>query len=221
VNREHLEILKLQFEDFLFGRAYADHMDFFSPDILDSGPFLSLRVLSLSHISFEDALEEYWSFFGGLTHLRSLRLHQCHFVLHFLDALVDLSEIPRLNSFEITFDEPYQRIFRTGEHPLKRFLQAFEGLEELYVAIGNTTCGPKSFMNSILHHRSTLRRWVHHHTAYDDRDEFLTFILDADPGWTNYVGGIFGEVRLECVGLCLSPSILVCMLSAPLPNFRP
>jgi hypothetical protein len=209
-NREHLEVLELEFTD---GYRFLDQVPLFTNDALRSilypSVVPSLQVLSLSYMSFEAALE-------GipcplcLPQLRSLKLHCCPYALGFLNAVVNSSNILSLKSFEISFDEQSEdHTYR--ERPVQRFLQAFEGLEELFMAMENTLDNPESFMDSILHHKSTLRRWVQHHRGDwpNQDDDFFETIRDFDEGWSNRLGSIFSETKLESVGLCIEPSALV------------
>lgn len=99
------------------------------------------------------------------------------------------------------------------------FLESFEGLEELNIAFRKLEFDFSSLSNAILHHQSTLKSLAIHHRG-DMRDDTTHHTSVDNDVPLNYVYAsgttpldIFRKLRLESLGICISPSILVSDLS--------
>jgi hypothetical protein len=211
-NCEHLESLEIET---IADRTYAMPINGFTSDIARSEVaihFASLRHLSLSNVSFKEAYRRMASAFR-LEKLQTLRLCNCPYTLQFLDNIAKSSNIIRLRSFEVVFNESRDNEVYDETHPIGQFLMAFEGLEELYISIQNNTVGPiKPFLNPILHHSRTLRRLIHHERGmetYEENGDRYELTYDYELPLEQGIDRALGMTALENVGFCISPSCLV------------
>lgn len=166
--------------------------------------FSELTDLALSNISFQDAASELACAFNG-NMLRSLRLHNCRDCPSFLRALVDSATGIRLKLFHLSVND---RDPEVGKWAVRRFLEAFDGLEELGLLI-KPGAATLSYWVSATHHKSTLKRFIYHERIDPGRENRF---LDIYPvvERTGSIGGIpevgFGkylaELDLECLAVC-------------------
>jgi len=180
--------------------------------------FPALKQLSLSAVSFEHAQMEMAHAFS-LSSLGSLKLCFCPGWEDLLRHITSSHQQIRLRSLEIQSDLDYN----DGDEEastISAFLQIFEGLQELFIstsAPSETLC----IWRSMLHHKSTLRRFVHHQRSvnldetspnYEERCDLpdLSFVskdikkLIKDPSQNP-----FSDLDLECIGLCCIPKFLI------------
>jgi len=61
----------------------------------------------------------------------------------------------RLTSFELNFTGQWDDL-----EPLVRFVKSFEGLEDLYISFPAFASPTDEYWESVLHHKSTLKRVV-------------------------------------------------------------
>ena len=179
--------------------------------------FPALTSVSLSNISFDGAAAELACAFNG-SMLRKLKLQNCRGCAEFLLALIDADKILRLKMFHLSIDDR-----DTKEAPVNKFLEAFEGLEELGLLIKPGMATP-NYWNSVIHHKSTLKRFVYHERRYkyhalSSREDSYEFLDDQpftqrEDRPENYSEASFGELLawsgLECLALCDDLASLVC-----------
>lgn len=181
--------------------------------------FPALTSVSLSNISFNGAAAELACAFNG-SMLRNLKLQNCRDCAKFLLALIDSDKIIRLKLFHLSIDDRDPK-----EAPVNKFLEAFEGLEELGLLIKPGMATPK-YWNSVIHHKSTLKRFVYHERCfnYDTRlsgrgDEHKEFVdnlpfTEREDSTADNIEASFGELLawsgLECLALCDDLGSLVC-----------
>jgi hypothetical protein len=187
--------------------------------------FPALRVLSLSKVSLRSAITEMMYAFN-FSWLRSLKLRFCPGAEEFLIRVIDSGQTVRLTSLE--FQADIEEEHRDISDTVSTFLEAFEGLEEFFFS----DPGPSWTMalwRSMLHHKGTLTRFVHHQRVVnldEDDSDFEELcdlrdlsLLDRDTAELNGSPSQnpLGELNLECIGLCCAPVLLVCVLS---PEYR-
>jgi hypothetical protein len=196
--------------------------NFFASNILElsSGSlkqmFPALQVLSLSAVSFKSAAKEIAHAFN-FGSVRSLKLRFCPGWEDFLQHVSQSNQQIRLKSLEIQYTIYYEDL--VIEDTISDFLRTFEGLEELFVS----TSSPSETVEvwrSVLCHKSTLRRFVHHQRSIDTDPNSRNFERECDlPDLSFYPEDIAGlmdasqnplsELNLECIGLCCIPKFLV------------
>ena len=197
-NRKSLEELSLDLivcsED---NNAFV--LEVFKP-VKSRGITLLLKALSLSAFSFHSITYEMIHAFN-LGNLRSLKLLRCPDSLSFLEAVVASCHAIRLTSFELVLGS------ETPEtpHALQIFLQAFKGLENLFISINNPEDIEYPYWRSILHRRATLKRIVYHErSGHSDLGMGRWRLLSAIDTHRRPI-----VPRLESIGICSSPSLMV------------
>ncbi|PGH01978.1 hypothetical protein GX51_04910 [Blastomyces parvus] len=145
-----------------------------------------------------------------LEQLDSLKLLHCKRTLSFFERVMQLNRTIRLKSFELAVNDSDDGAIR----PLHRgviedFLMSFEGLEELYLwdLIYQHNCEP-SLVNGILHHKSTLRRLVHHWRGFVTLPSINFWFCEYPLPWHDCADLVFQNISLECFGFTLMPSVL-------------
>jgi len=138
--------------------------------------------------------------------LRSLTIQNCPGINNLLDLLAksNQSQGLKLTSFEIG----YSLFMVSGSfdlHPLARFLRSFQGLEDLFILCSNFADFPLSYWESILCHKSTLRRFIH-----QQREVRLNLSMEETQG----IRRLLQEISLECLGLCFELRSLVSSLAS-------
>ncbi|MCJ1380808.1 hypothetical protein MMC17_003917 [Xylographa soralifera] len=118
--------------------------------------FPFLRELRLSEVHFDFAAME-MACALNMTNLRSLKLHKCPGYLELLDSITKALQPIRLTSFELLDYEDNDDI-----SIIANFLEAFTGLQELYLSHSYDVGLMGDFWPSISHHKSSLKRLVYH-----------------------------------------------------------
>lgn len=176
-NAHHLEEVKINYASFLGGanlqRESNDENQFVHgilrvPRKARSLLFQSLRKLTLSHITFQNGVEDLISAFN-FPQLFSLKLRDCWRTNHMFDAIVSASSKMRLTSFELNLTG--QCLDQYDLLPLTRFLRSFEGLEDLFLLCNPSTDQLEQNWLSALHHKSTLKGLVYQESTLYDRHE--------------------------------------------------
>jgi hypothetical protein len=182
--------------------------------------FSNLRLLDLTAVSFTPGNNErekkrtldriYNSFDFGT--LLSLRLRHCQGWEALLELLTCSTKPMRLKSLEI--QSSHQDDAWDEYNTLIAFIQTFQGLEELAVY---TTAPLESIdlWQAMLHHRTTLRRFVQHQRSLNLREEEtdLPDLSFCDPEDANKgkdgSGNPLGQLDLVSLGLCCIPRFMV------------
>ncbi len=213
----------------------------FARDILevDTGriqKFSGLRALSLSAVSFlatgvnTSDTSDYLDIFPqraqtadsilsifDFSLLRSLNLRSCPGWEELLELLTKSPRLLRLTSLEL--QSAIQDEFHHGL-VIEAFIESLEGLEELflYTHLNSTTL---DIWRSVLHHKATLKRFVHHHQSLNTDDESpmsqqesdvpdLSLLLKDVAGFYNDPSlNPLGGLELKSVGLCCTPEFMV------------
>ncbi|KAH7309938.1 hypothetical protein BKA65DRAFT_167871 [Rhexocercosporidium sp. MPI-PUGE-AT-0058] len=119
--------------------------------------FPALKIASLSAVSFLRAKVELAQALN-IGQLRTLKLRDCRGTN---DLLADSPEALQLTSFELTKSGRYLDDWELM--PLVRILKSFQSLEQLSLLCdGRRDPLIEDYWRSILHHRSTLKQFVHH-----------------------------------------------------------
>jgi hypothetical protein len=117
-----------------------------------------------------------------------------------LDMLAGSQQSIRLTSFELNFAGFY--LEQRNIMPLARFLQSFEGLEDLYILCPEFVNLTEEYWHSIFHHKSTLKRLVHQQVGvYLDPE----YVQSSD----RPIGALLKQGNLKCLGICCRPNDLV------------
>lgn len=197
-----------------------DSRDFFVRRILAippggrKGMFSALQLLSLSGVSLIDFPEEITEAFDFKT-LRSLKLRLCPGWDDFLQHACQSCQPIALKSLEIQITDDIEDNFRDT---ISEFLESFEGLEKLFIST-NSARDPLDLWYAALHHKSTLRRFVHHVRggasedgfSYEDMDRpdlsFTQKEIKSFGGW--FLNNPLHKLDLECIGFSCRPQYLV------------
>ncbi|KAF2490401.1 hypothetical protein BU16DRAFT_622012 [Lophium mytilinum] len=226
LNSMHLR--KLELDLIATGLMYdnSDYGDnFFADHVLRVSPHERTRIcqtletLSLSAVDFQFAQGAIACAFD-LGSLTSLKLRWCpgwqDFLLH---AGLEGQPI-RLKSLEIQSDSEAEMAYT---HTMYLFLGRFEGLEELIISTASRG-GTLAIWNSLLHHKSTLKRFFHRQRGWDNDEECDFPDLSLSPSeiamLTEHPSkNPFCDFDLECVALGCGPDITKLLLS-PLTTKR-
>jgi hypothetical protein len=167
--------------------------------------FPGLKIASLSAVSFLRAKAELAQALN-LSQLRTLKLRNCRGTNDRLTMLADSSETLHLTSFELTKSRRYLDDWELM--PLVRFLESFQGLEELSLLCDGTR-DPliEEGWRSILHHCSTLKRFVHHQREVELDHEYkvITIYQHDLSEWYVQIMDLVLKTSLDCIGFCCSP----------------
>jgi hypothetical protein len=164
--------------------------------------FPSLRIALLSAVPFRVATAEIAQALN-FSHLRTLRLRNCQGTKELLELLANSPEIIRLTSFELT--KPGAGLDGWGMTPLAKFLMSFQGLKDLYVLCdGRGNALTEDYWRSILHHQSTLQRFVHHQreVEVDSQHNVSLIYLRELSEWHTSVQQVVLGTHLDCIGFC-------------------
>lgn len=169
--------------------------------------FPSLEALSLSALSLQSAMDELACAFN-ISGLRSLKLHNCPYSSALLEATVDSSQAIKPTSLELVVDEEDECF---GLRAVSRCLEAFEGLQNLYILIHNPEDITHSYWHSILHHRLTLKRLVYHErsTNLDEDADRSELSCDDELSGASGMYSLSHEPGLESIGICGTLSDMV------------
>ncbi|PGH28185.1 hypothetical protein AJ80_00075 [Polytolypa hystricis UAMH7299] len=196
--------------------------------------FPALRKLSLSSVSLRPMEKEFLSALNR-PQLCSLKLRLCDDWEAFLEHAIDSKQQVNLKSLEIhsapDYDLDYDLAFELEEdHILPIFLNSFDGLEELFIH-GTAPLAVPDLWRAALHHKSTLRKFVHHRRAINNDDNSrhydeavdcpdLSFVLKICADLSEEPGGnTLAGLDLECLGTCCHPEYLKPII-APLRSER-
>jgi hypothetical protein len=182
--------------------------------------FPTVTVLSLSNIPFgSDAQDMAHVFDWGL--LRSLTLRFCDGWEDFLLRGIKLSCPSKLRSLELqsTLNEEID-----AEGSIAEFLGSFQGLEQVAISHGSPSF-TRDIWDALVHHKSTLRTFVHHQRGlHDDSDSEDFEEVDTDSAdlslserdvieWSKD-GAVhpLSGLDLEFLGLCCVPDVLMVLV---------
>lgn len=178
------------------------------------------RVLSLSQVPIAAEMTDVVNF----DILVSLTLRICLGWDRFLQRVTQLNVPINLKTLEI--QESSSVSCSWTEDILADFLNAFEGLEELYIS----HVGPVpalDFWNRIIHRHTTLKRFVHHQRTIDIDDESPHFEEEHDLSDLAILGRELRQIKeapsqnplawlnLEFIGLACVPERLVSACDLP------
>ncbi|PYH94049.1 hypothetical protein BO71DRAFT_380277 [Aspergillus ellipticus CBS 707.79] len=136
-------------------------------------PFPALKCLTLTQVSFHPMQAEMVNALN-VEGLRALQLSNCPGIFSWLRQVLRSGTPLNLKSLELVFnpelanqiiDEAFDNVTDT----VTKFLQSFQGLEDLYLMLPQQTDW-QAMSEGIAHHSSTLKRLVTHHL---DRTEWL------------------------------------------------
>lgn len=209
-NHDHLESLEL--ETFQEDHPLLHLYDVTGDPVVtaDATHFPALRHLILSGISLSGAYER-MNLAYPLEELHSLRIRDCFDGLNLLFAMARVRKDIKLRCLEVVYteqrgDEVFNRV-----HPIDKFLKSFKGLEELYISLRHWTPHFRDLHRSILHHKGTLKRLVHHEREWDlnPRSERNEYLCDRKTPWFRSIDDMLGKMWLECIGVTIPPLYLV------------
>ncbi|MCJ1435902.1 hypothetical protein MMC27_005278 [Xylographa pallens] len=175
--------------------------------------FPVLQVLRLSEVPFSFAATEMASALN-LTNLSSSKLHGCPNSLELLDSVTKAHQHMRLTSFELVTDE-------YNEGSISNFLEAFTGLEELYLLLlGFGSQIREDYWPSIQHHKSSLKRLVYDKESDHPLHRFVLFNHTTQTGSTHgsVNDAVMGLPLVECIGISDSGSLLKSRLEITAPK---
>lgn len=183
--------------------GFPPHVDnFFATSILGIEPeqenilFQSLETLRLTGVAFSP-FENEFSYCLNMMNLSTLQLRNCPASLELLEALLNSGITLKLKSFELAIDWDclhYYGDFNTAQAKvIFRFLESFEGLEDLFLLL-TTTINWYLIGNSIANHQSTLKRLVVH-----ERDTPKGTVVDGGIPCQNS-GLLFCAPNMTCFG---------------------
>ncbi|KAK3316913.1 hypothetical protein B0H66DRAFT_641657 [Apodospora peruviana] len=173
-----------------------------------------LRVLSLASVPVTAHLARGFDFSG----IKSLTLRKCPGWTCFLGEIMNSGLPIKLSTLEIHDHGDVRGEYGylvTDEHSsiLVPFLNAFEGLEELFFGITDRTMTPAVWKQTISRHGATLRRFVHHLQAWTNDDSIGVLeeelpnlgLLPEEIGELEDSNPLTSIPNLECLGLsCVS-----------------
>lgn len=138
--------------------------------------------------------------------LRSLTLQNCSGANNLLDLLAESSRNGELKP--AFFEIGYSGVMLEGAdlQPLVRFLESFKGLQDLFYPFECDVQFPQDYLESILSHKSILRRFVH-------QEREIRLPLDNRKSCRS-MKHLPQETSLECLGLCFELGSLVSLLAA-------
>ena len=177
--------------------------------------FPALQVLSLSAVSLRSAGKELARALD-INLLQSLKLRLCPGWEEFLDCLACSGHPIMLKNLEVQSSEPVADVGSDGARELSAFVDAFQGLRELFISIDGPVYS-QDILRSAIRHKSTLRRFAYHVRSIDIIDGSSTFELpydlpdlsipDTDVAEFNNspLQNPFCELDLECIGICCDP----------------
>jgi len=183
-NSERLRELRLDFVNWSEEDSFDsdDSQNFFASQVLKLSAdqceimFPALETLSLSGISLENA-QKGIAYAFNFHELSSLTLHHCSGSEEFLTEVIGSGQTIRLSSLEVVWGPSDHDIDMCAT--LSSFLGAFQGLKDLFVSLP----GPVDTLElwrSIIHHKSTLTRFVCHQRSVDLHDNSPHFEEERD-----------------------------------------
>ena len=170
--------------------------------------FPRIQELRLSEVSFNLAAMEIACALN-ITNLYSLKLHNCKGYLELLDSVIKAPQPIRLTSFELLTRHYESEIFR-----ISNFLEAFTGLEELYLSLPYDMELREGLWPSIQHHKSSLKRLVCDNLSHDGSVNLDHNIKDGSTQGSAYEA-VIDLPLVECIGVNDSGSSLVSYIAGP------
>lgn len=182
--------------------------------------FDALHTISLGNVSFKLAYSVLYPTFD-FSQIRKLKLQNCRYVLELLRALRYTSRGINLKALECDYEEttpPNQddSMFdpRTVVLGVPKFLEAFRGLEQLYVrAMDFLVQSSERTPWAILKHSHTLKRLVYH---YHDKLA-MSQNRDCPFFWRHRLYQVLDNLRLDALGINTIPCDLVSPSHFPNP----
>lgn len=137
--------------------------------------FPDIRVLSLSHVPLGAAAMAPAINFSTLV---SLTLRKCLCWEEFLERVLEQGPTINLTKLEIQDSDSVS----TGMGPfvIADLLEAFRGLEELFITDMGVSLDSTVVWSHVAHHRATLRRFVYHQRVVDQDEESPYFEKERD-----------------------------------------
>ncbi|KAH8900342.1 hypothetical protein GQ53DRAFT_862345, partial [Thozetella sp. PMI_491] len=178
--------------------------------------FPNLRALSLSQVPLGAAMARA----VDLGALKSLTLRQCLDWDTFISAILKLDCPIRLRRFEIQ-DAP--DMSETGDRILRDFLDAFQGLEHIFICQPASDDDTLHLWESVRRHQATLKQFMYHQRAMNMDSQSIHFEQEMDqPDLGIGIEGIedyfYDEdnplwgLNLESIGLACFPNYLKTLL---------
>lgn len=219
-NRKILESLELNFVRWTeTEEQWNSHQDYiasvdnvFAKYILPRGSddliqeFRSLRRLSLTEAPLTGVVLEIVSALN-ISQLRFLKLDDCADTSKLLHAVATAKTPLMLLSLELTMEDHIEADW-TGS-ALVRFLNSFEGLEDLHLLI-NPACPALTYWQAAANHKSTLRNFAYHERIrgngeFWNEDQYL----GSGEYWYSPLCKenrlrILLDFNLDCLGYCSS-----------------
>ena len=207
--------------------------------------FRSLKCLSLTEFGFEETTKQITQAFN-IRNLQSLTLRNCRGINTFLSTIVKTGLVLRLISLEIVTKDRAIGPNGSGESPLIRFLQSFEGLVHLNLMLRTEKSYPEHWLscywNAILHHNLTLKRLIYHErcvqavtlAARDDWSDPTTLNIWMDKELTrfdstsqsdaetvqfqenHFYNSGLAQMQLECFGVSDNLHAILHIMEAPM-----
>lgn len=186
-----------------------------------SGNFPALKRLALAGIEFpeqqmvvEDCMLSHLCDAFNFESLQSLKLQYCDGWSHLITQFNRHPEPLKLRSLELQWACNDNQV--DTQEVLVTFLRKVQGLEELFLSTAKSE-DTLEIWQAVLHHRTSLRRFVHHQGTIELNDEsgnFESFHDSPDLGFID-VSSIeiapdasLGRLDLVSLGLCCIPSLL-------------
>jgi hypothetical protein len=179
--------------------------NFFATSILGVQPdqeivlFQSLEALQLTGVAFSPFEKELSHSFNTMN-LTTLQLRNCPASFELLGAILEQGITMKVKSFELAIDweclHHYQDFVGGQEDVVYRFLDYFQGLEDLFLLL---TQPIEWYLvaNSIVNHQTTLKRLVVHERK---SPEGGAISVDGGIPWDNSGELLFHESKLRCFG---------------------
>lgn len=187
-----------------------------------SSKFPVLRRLALSAVPIPDSESDSpISSSFGFSSLESLKLQNCRGWQCFLERFTNHTEPSKLRSLEIQCAVIDQRFGEHDKEALVNVLRKTEGLEELFLCTGGLgSLGIQELWETVLHHRASLRKFVHHLADFDDDWESENSGVTRDLPHLSGFSARFQETELPALqsvaslnltslGVCCVPTLMV------------
>ncbi|KAL9617654.1 MAG: hypothetical protein Q9160_007571 [Pyrenula sp. 1 TL-2023] len=177
--------------------------------------YRNLQSLSLSAVSFKGAAKKISQGFSFAS-LRSLKIRHCPGWTDFLNHIAQSEQTLRQKCLEIQSPLLLNgEQVKAPERAIKNILSAFQGLEDLRIALTDTKLRLLCWQ-SLFSHKATLKSFVHHLRYIDMENQATPFELDGaldfrDDGRADDYAASFMEnpsqnplraLDLGCIGLC-------------------
>lgn len=183
--------------------------------------FPTLKHLSLAGYSFERVSKQLATAFNWGS-MQSLSIRFCQDWEAFLKDILSLKKEINIRSLQVQYSPKRNPGGGDGSPAIESFLNAFEGLEELFIATNDAT-RTDVIWEAITHHKSTLKSLVYHQ-RYRNRERTmgLNFLGDRDlhvlislPKEINKDSSLnpLSQLDLEFLGICCTINNLVGLIA--------